>query len=137
MIGTGSNTRIYPEDVPLEKAQTFPYITYRVVSVVPIDTNGPYKVDPSTKAPTDQRSPNDVVRVQVSCFTTQYGDSVTLATYIRAAIDRKVMQGGTIGIGPDIQSIVFDGMFTTYEKDVRPKGVFHYALDFKIRTINT
>jgi len=137
MIGTFPNERIYPEDVPLEKAQTFPYITYKVVSVVPINTNGPEAQDPTAVGgPTSQRSPNDVVRVQVSCFATQYGDSVTMATWVRQAIDRKVGQGYTLGIGPDIQSIVFDGMFTSYEKDVKPKGVFHYALDFIVRTIN-
>ncbi len=137
LVGT-SPKRIYPEVAPLSMANQFPYIVYKVVSENPTNTKGPSDPgDAVATGPETERSPLDVVRVQVSCFTDDYSVCATLAQYIRAALDRGVGSGFSIGAGPTIDSIVYDGYHTLYEKDIKPQGVYHFAQDYIIRVINT
>ena len=136
-IGT-SPVRIYPDIAPLSAAQTFPYITYTIVSQVPTNTKGPYdQGDPSLTGPQKQKSPLDIVRVQINSFTNDYATGVNLASRIRKILDRGVGSGFTIGSGPDIDSIVYDGMSTTYEDKIKPQGVYNFQQEYVIRTIST
>tara|TARA_R110002072_G_scaffold121850_1_gene256054 strand:+ start:8461 stop:9648 length:1188 start_codon:yes stop_codon:yes gene_type:complete len=136
-VGT-SPVRIYPDIAPLSAAQTFPYITYSIISQVPTNTKGPFdQGDPVGSGPSAQRSPLDVVRVQINSFTNDYATGVNLADRIRHVLDRGIGSGFTIGSGPDIDSIVYDGMSHTYEDKIKPQGVYNFQQEYVIRTINT
>ena len=125
-VGT-SPVRIYPDIAPLSAAQTFPYITYSIISQVPTNTKGPFdQGDPVGSGPSAQRSPLDVVRVQINSFTNDYATGVNLADRIRHVLDRGIGSGFTIGSGPDIDSIVYDGMSHTYEDKIKPQGVYNF-----------
>lgn len=131
--------RVYPETVPLSVTKTFPYVTYQIVSNVPLNTKG-HKGEPGATAitgPRLQRSPIDTIRVQVSCFSRTYKEASEIAYYIRLALDRAIGSGYTVGSGPVIDSIIYEGVTTQYEKDIKQGGVYHFAQDFMVRTINT
>tara|TARA_R100001530_G_C4321449_1_gene155999 strand:+ start:8307 stop:9497 length:1191 start_codon:yes stop_codon:yes gene_type:complete len=136
-VGT-SPVRIFPDVAPLNVAQTFPYIVYTVISQVPTNTKGPIdEGDAVATGPSHQRSPLDVVRVQISSFTQDYGTGVVLADRIRKVLDRGVGSGFTVGSGPDIDSIVYDGLSTNYESKTKPQGVHEFTQEYIIRIICT
>ena len=131
--------RVYPDVVPLQTKKVFPYVTYKIVSEVPTNTKG-WKGDPGpavATGPRSQRSPLDVIRVQVSCFSYSYKEASEVAHYIRLALDRSVGSGFTVGSGPTIDSIIYDGVQTSYEKDIKQGGVYHFSTDFIVRVINS
>jgi hypothetical protein len=122
----------------LSAAQTFPYITYSIISQVPTNTKGPFdQGDPVGSGPSAQRSPLDVVRVQINSFTNDYATGVNMATRIRHVLDRGIGSGFTLGSGPDIDSIVYDNMSHSYEDKIKPQGVHNFQQEYVIRTINT
>ena len=136
-VGT-SPSRIFPDIAPLSVAQTFPYITYSIISQVPTNTKGPTdQGNPVVTGPTDQRSPLDIVRVQINSFTSEYNTAVGLSDRIRIVLDRAIGSGFTIGSGPEIDSIVYDGMNTTYEDKIKPQGVYNFQQEYIVRIINT
>ena len=113
-VGT-TPVRIYPDIAPLSAAQTFPYITYSVISQTPTNTKGPFDAgDAVVTGPVSQKSPLDIIRIQIDSYTTDYLSGVNLSTKIRDVLDRGIGTGFTLGTGPDIDSIVFEGMSTNY-----------------------
>jgi hypothetical protein len=135
-VGT-SPVRIYPDIAPLSAAQTFPYITYSLISQVPTNTKGPFdQGDPVATGPTEQKSPLDIVRVQINSFTNDYVTGVSLADRIRHVLDRGIGSGFSLGVGPTIDSIVYDGMSTTYEDKIKPQGVYNFQQEYVIRIVN-
>jgi hypothetical protein len=136
-VGT-SPVRIFPDIAPLSIAQTFPYITYSIISQVPTNTKGPTdEGDPAASGPQDQRSPLDIVRVQINSFTQDYTTGVNLSTRIRNVLDRGIGSGFDVGSGPTIDSIVYEGMSTDYEDKIKPNGVYNFQQEYVIRVINT
>ena len=133
-----NNSRIYPDIAPLSKAQTFPYITYSIISQVPTNTKGPYdEGDPVVSGPIKQRSPLDIARIQINSFTTDYATAVSLSTKIRNVLDRGIGSGFNYIGGPDIDSIVYEGMNSSYEDKIKPQGVYNFQQEYMIRIINS
>ena len=134
-VGTNPK-RIFPDVAPLERSQTFPYITYSIVSQVPTNTKGPTSEgDAVLTGPTQQKSILDVVRVQINAFATTYADGVNLSDAIRQTLDRGIGSGFNIGSGPVIDSVVYDSLSTSYEDKIKPDGVFNFQQEYIIRII--
>ena len=109
-----TSTRIYPDTVPQNAA--FPYAVFQVIGTQPTDTK-------------EGVSKLDVVRVQVDCYSENYDTTDTLATAIRAALDRYA--GTPSGSGVAIDKIVFTNQVSgAPDLDLR---VFWGSLDFDIR----
>ena len=136
-VGT-SPVRIFPDVAPLNVAQTFPYVVYSIVSDVPTNTKGPTDPgDPVAGGPQTERSPLNIMRIQISSFANDYSTSMIVANRIRTILDRGIGSGFTVGSGPDIDSIVYDGMTTNYESNIKPQGVYEVSQEYIVRTINT
>jgi hypothetical protein len=136
-VGT-SPVRIFPDVAPLNVAQTFPYIVYTIISDDPTNTKGPFdEGNPVAGGPRNQRSPLNIMRVQISSFADSYETSMIIANRIRFVLDRGIGSGFTVGSGPVIDSIVYDGMSTDYESKISPQGVHNVTQEYIIRTINT
>tara|TARA_R100000781_G_scaffold26759_2_gene19849 strand:- start:4841 stop:6031 length:1191 start_codon:yes stop_codon:yes gene_type:complete len=136
-IGT-SPVRIFPDVAPLNIAQTFPYITYNIISQTPTNTKGPQDDgNPVVGGTPNQRSPLDIVRIQISSFSTDYSTGVTIANRIRTILDRGIGSGFVVGSGPTIDSIIYDGMSTDYEHKIKPQGVYNFTQEYIVRIINT
>ena len=136
-VGT-SPVRIFPDVAPLNVAQTFPYVVYSIVSDVPTNTKGPTDPgDPVAGGPQTERSPLNIMRIQISSFANDYSTSMIVANRIRTVLDRGIGSGFTVGSGPDIDSIVYDGMTTNYESNIKPQGVYEVSQEYIVRTINT
>lgn len=136
-VGT-SPVRIFPDVAPLNVAQTFPYVVYTIISDDPTNTKGPFdEGNPVADGPKYQRSPLNIMRVQISSFSDSYETSMTIADRIRFVLDRGIGSGFTVGSGPEIDSIVYDGMSTDYESKISPQGVHNVTQEYIIRTINT
>ena len=136
-VGTAP-VRIFPDVAPLNVAQTFPYIVYSIVSDVPTNTKGPTDPgDPVAGGPQTERSPLNIMRIQISSFANDYSTSMIVANRIRTILDRGIGSGFTVGSGPDIDSIVYDGMTTNYESNIKPQGVYEVSQEYIVRTINT
>ena len=136
-VGT-SPVRIFPDVAPLNVAQTFPYIVYSIISQVPTNTKGP--TDPGQPAdggPQTERSPLDIVRIQISSFSNNYSESVVVADRIRTLLDRAIGSGFAVGSGPTIDSIIYDGMSSNYESKIKPQGVYEFSQEYIVRIINT
>ena len=131
--------RIYPNVAPLSAAQTFPYLVYSIVSSTPTNTKGNKDQGNAViGGPQNQKSPLDIMNVQVSIFSGNIEESSTLSALVRATLDRGIGSGFSIGTGgPTIDSIIYDGMRSMYESDILPSGVFHIAQDYIIRVMNT
>ena len=135
-VGT-TPVRIYPDIAPLSAAQTFPYITYSVISQTPTNTKGPFDAgDAVVTGPVSQKSPLDIIRIQIDSYTTDYLSGVNLSTKIRDVLDRGIGTGFTLGTGPDIDSIVFEGMSTNYEDKIKPNGVYNFQQEYVIRVLS-
>lgn len=132
-------TRIFPNVAPLKLAQTFPYLVYRIISSTPTNTKGNKDQGNAViGGPQNQKSPLDVMNVQISIFSNNMEQCGTLSALVRESLDRGVGSGFSIGTGgPTIDSIVYDGMNSMYENDIRPSGVFHIAQNYSIRVMNT
>ena len=137
-VGT-SPARIFPDVAPLNVSQTFPYIVYSIISQVPTNTKGPSSEGNATAlGPQKQRSPLDIVRVQVSSYSNSYSQGVVLADSIRATLDRGIGSGfKPAALGPEIDSIIYDGMTTDYESKIKPQGVYEFTQEYIVRIINT
>jgi len=136
-VGT-SPVRIFPDVAPLNVAQSFPYIVYTIISDDPTNTKGPFdEGNPVASGPKFQRSPLDIMRVQISSFADSYETSMIVANRIRFVLDRGIGSGFSVGSGPVIDSIVYDGMSTDYESKISPQGVHNVTQEYVIRTINT
>lgn len=136
-VGT-SPARIYPDIAPLSLAQTFPYITYSIISWTPTNTKGPRSEGNAVASgPQKQRSPLDIVRIQINSFANDYNTAVNLSDRIRQVLDRGIGSGFDVGSGPNIDSIVYEGMSTTYEDKIKPSGVYNFQQEYMIRTIST
>ena len=136
-VGT-SPVRIFPDVAPLNVAQTFPYVVYSIISDDPTNTKGPFdEGNPVADGPKYQRSPLNIMRVQISSFSDSYETSMIIANRIRFVLDRGIGSGFTVGSGPVIDSIVYDGMSTDYESKISPQGVHNVTQEYIIRTINT
>ena len=130
-------TRVYPNTAPLNVAQTFPYLVYKVIGTEPTNTKG-HLADwtPEVDGPTDRRSPLDIVDVQVSIFAVNYNDAADLAQNCREALDRAIGSGFTHNT-ITVDSLIYDAESNMYEKDIKPAGVYHVAQTYVVRTINT
>ena len=132
-------TRIYPNVAPLSAAQTFPYLVYNIISSTPTNTKGNKDQGNAViGGPQNQKSPLDIMNVQVSVFSDNIQQASDLSAAVRKSLDRGIGSGFSVGTGgPTIDSIVYDGMRSMYEKDILPNGVFHIAQDYAIRVMNT
>lgn len=136
-VGT-TPKRIYPDIAPLSMAQSFPYITYSIISVTPTNTKGPVDAGNAVlTGPILQKSPLDIVRVQINTFSTEYTTGVNLSSKVRNVLDRGIGSGFKVGSGPTIDSVVYEGMSTSYEDKIKPNGVYNFQQEYMFRTINT
>jgi hypothetical protein len=130
-------SRIFPNVAPLQVAQTFPYIVYKVIATEPTNTKGNLASwSPAVGGHQDRISPLDVIQVQVSIFSVNYKENADLAHNCRLALDRKIGSGFSMN-GIDVDSLIFDSEVNMYEKDIKPEGVYHIAQTYEIRVINT
>ena len=136
-VGT-SPVRIFPDVAPLNVAQTFPYVVYSIISDVPTNTKGP--VDPGNAVadgPQTERSPLNIIRIQISSFADDYATSMILSDRIKTVLDRGIGSGFSVGSGPVIDSIIYDGMSTDYESKISPQGIYEVTQEYIVRVINT
>jgi len=110
-----------------------PYIVYREISSVPLDTKGDsisVDADPRIK----QRSILDTSRVQISAFAETYLEVENIAVEVRNALDREwgaVPSPYTSQISLD--SCVYESSVDDYDDDYGSRGVYIKHLDFKLR----
>jgi hypothetical protein len=110
-----------------------PYIVYREISSVPLDTKGDSistGADPRIK----QRSILDTSRVQISVFAETYLEVENIAVEVRNALDREwgaVPSPYTSQISLD--SCIFESAVDDYDDDYGSRGVYIKHLDFKLR----
>jgi hypothetical protein len=110
-----------------------PYIVYREISSVPLDTKGDsisVDADPRIK----QRSILDTSRVQISVFAETYLEVENIAVEVRNALDREwgtVPSPYTSDISLD--SCVYESAVDDYDDDYGDRGIYIKHLDFKLR----
>jgi hypothetical protein len=111
-----------------------PYIVYREVSTIPLNTKGAtigYFSDPRIS----QRSLVDTTRIQLSVFGKTYVDVEDIAVLIREAMDR---EWGTVPAYPNdvyVDSCVFENCVDDYDDSAENIGVYVKHLDFVIRIV--
>ncbi len=110
-----------------------PYIVYREISSVPLDTKGDSTsttADPRIK----QRSILDTSRVQISVFAETYLSVENIAVKVRQALDREwgsVQSPYQNDISLD--SCIYESSVDDYDDDYGQRGIYIKHLDFKLR----
>jgi hypothetical protein len=119
--------------VRAQQPTTTPYLVYREISSVPLNTKGDSQdnaADPRIR----QRSILDTSRVQISVFGDTYLEAENIAVKVREALDR---EWGTV-ISPYendiyVDSLVYESCVDDYDDDAGNRGVYVKHLDFIIR----
>lgn len=110
-----------------------PYIVYREVSSVPLDTKGD-SIDTAADPRTRQRSILDTTRVQISIFAKTYLEVENIAVQVRQALDR---EWGAVEAPYQHQisldSCVFESSVDDFDDDFNSYGIYIKHLDFKLR----
>tara|TARA_R110002110_G_scaffold372294_2_gene582360 strand:- start:5892 stop:7142 length:1251 start_codon:yes stop_codon:yes gene_type:complete len=119
--------------VRAKQATTSPYLVYREISTIPLNTKGD-STDNTADPRIQQRSILDISRVQISVFANDYLEVENIAVVVREALDR---EWGTVEspYENDIytDSIVFESSVDDYDDDAENRGVYVKHLDFTIR----
>ena len=106
------STRIYPNNVPQDVA--LPFLAYSITAVEPTMTK-------------DVKSPLDVIRFSVDCYSTNYDTTMQIANAVRAALDG---YKNTIN-SQNVQRITYDGQS---DGEFEPLlGVYWQSMDFMMR----
>tara|TARA_R110000744_G_scaffold45972_1_gene101881 strand:+ start:348 stop:812 length:465 start_codon:yes stop_codon:yes gene_type:complete len=120
--------------VRAQQPTTAPYIVYREVSSVPTNTNGPDASAATGDPRVSQRSILDVIRVQISCFDTDYVNVENIAFQVRMALDR---EWGTTTAPYDtvvsLDSAIYDNCVDDYDNKYGENGIYIKNLDFFLR----
>lgn len=110
-----------------------PYIVYREISSVPLDTKGD-SIDTAADPRTRQRSILDTTRVQISIFAKTYLQVEDIAVQVRQALDR---EWGTVEAPYQYQvsldSCIFESSVDDFDDDFNSYGAYIKHLDFKLR----
>ena len=110
-----------------------PYIVYREISSVPLDTKGD-SIDTAADPRTRQRSILDTTRVQISIFAKTYIQVEDIAVQVRQALDR---EWGTVDAPYQHQisldSCIFESSVDDFDDDFNSYGAYIKHLDFKLR----
>ena len=106
------STRIYPNNVPQDVA--LPFLAYTITAVEPTMTK-------------DVKSPLDVIRFSVDCYSTNYDMTMQIANAVRAALDG---YKNTIN-SQNVQRITYDGQ--SDGKFEPTLGVYWQSMDFMMR----
>ena len=110
-----------------------PYIVYREISLVPLDTKGD-STDTASDPRIRQRSILDTSRVQISVFADTYLEVENIAVQVRQALDR---EWGTVNLpyqnDISLDSCIFESAVDDYDDDYGSRGVYIKHLDFKLR----
>lgn len=116
-----------------EQSQKVPYLVYREISTVPLNTKGDSQ-DLTNDPRIRQRSILDISRVQISVFADDYLEVENIAVRVRQALDREW------GVVPSpyendiyVDSIVFESSVDDYDDNANNRGVYVKHLDFNIR----
>ena len=110
-----------------------PYIIYRVISLVPLNTNGD-STDVSEDPRIQQRSILDTSRVQISVFSNDYLEVENIAVLVRNALDR---EWGSVPTPYEndvyLDSLVYESEVDDFDDDFSSNGIYMKYLDFKLR----
>ena len=110
-----------------------PYIVYREISSVPLDTKGD-STDTAADPRIKQRSILDTTRVQISIFAKTYIQVEDIAVQVRQALDR---EWGTVEAPYQYQialdSCIFESSVDDFDDDFNSYGAYIKHLDFKLR----
>ena len=110
-----------------------PYIVYREISVVPLDTKGD-SIDTAADPRTRQRSILDTTRVQISIFAKTYLQVENIAVQVRQALDR---EWGTVEAPyqykVSLDTCIFESSVDDFDDDFNSYGAYIKHLDFKLR----
>ena len=110
-----------------------PYIVYREISSVPLDTKGD-STDTAADPRIKQRSILDTTRVQISIFAKTYIQVEDIAVQVRQALDR---EWGTVEAPYQHQisldSCIFESSVDDFDDDFNSYGAYIKHLDFKLR----
>ena len=113
---------------------TAPFIIYREISCVPLNTNGPDASATTSDPRTSQRSILDVYTVQVSCFAEDYLSVENIAYNVRKALDR---EWGDVDAPYNtevyLDTCIFEGCIDDYDDDYGDRGVYIKNMDFRLR----
>ena len=119
--------------VRAKQATRSPYLVYREISTVPLNTKGDSQ-DVSSDPRIRQRSILDVSRVQISVFADDYVEVENIAVEVREALDR---EWGSVPSPYEndifVDSIVFESSVDDYDDTADDRGIYVKHLDFIIR----
>jgi hypothetical protein len=110
-----------------------PYIVYREISSVPLDTKGD-SIDTAADPRTRQRSILDTTRVQISIFGKTYLEVEDIAVQVRQALDR---EWGSVEAPYqhqiELDSCIYESSVDDFDDDFNSYGAYIKHLDFKLR----
>ena len=116
-----------------EQSTTGPYIVYREISSIPLDTKGD-STDNAADPRIRQRSILDISTIQISIFAETYLEVENIAVFVRQALDR---EWGSVNApyASDVvlDSLVYESSVDDYDDDVNSRGTYVKHLDFKLR----
>ncbi len=116
-----------------EQPATAPYIVYREISTVPLNTKGDSQ-DTAADPRIRQRSILDTSRVQISVFADTYLDVENIAVKVREALDR---EWGSVNSPYEndvsLDSLVFESSVDDFDDDAASRGLYIKHLDFILR----
>lgn len=94
-------TRIYPESAP--EGATMPYIVYSIVGNTPTETKEDTVIDEA--------------QIELFSVDDSYGDCMTLADTVRAAMDRIQYENKQAGREIDVRSVMYTNETTEVNQD--------------------
>lgn len=116
-----------------EQSTDGPYIIYREISSIPLDTKGD-STDNSSDPRIKQRSILDISTIQISIFAETYLEVENISVQVRKALDR---EWGSVNppYNNDVvlDSLVYESSVDDYDDSVNSRGTYVKHLDFKLR----
>jgi len=114
LVTTDGNLRIFPSRYNFPTNSKLPYITYQMISDIPNNTKNGV-------------SQYDYVTVQISIYDNVYSDLVTLAGYLRTALD---YTSGTFS-GVVVDKIFYDSQDELYDDSAGSIGFYGIRQDYR------
>jgi hypothetical protein len=114
LVTTDGNLRIFPSRYNFPTNSKLPYITYQMISDIPNNTKNGV-------------SQYDYVTVQISIYDNVYSDLVTLAGYVRTALD---YTSGTFS-GVVVDKIFYDSQDELYDDSAGSIGFYGIRQDYR------
>ena len=124
------STKIFA--VRVQQPTTIPYIVYREIARVPLNTKGD-STDVNANPREKQRSILDTSTVSISVFTNRYDKAESIAVEIRNALDRYHTSPSGLSNIISVDSIVFESAVDDFDEDYGDSGCYIKHLDFTIR----